>query len=81
MQIPQKIYIKKINDGYGYPKNDLKYIGPFHNKVGHILFKFEESDTYLTDFFNPEFINLKNDYIHYGFLIVTNENIGIINDD
>jgi len=75
--IPIKAYINKISDGRGYSANDIKYIGKAYNQVVTLKYNIS-SDMYITDFFIPEYIELKNDYIHYGFLIVSSENIHII---
>lgn len=77
MKLPQKVYVSNIEDGLGYILNDRKYIEPFENKVGNIVYKLNDV-MYLTDYFNPEFIDVSNDYIRYGFLIVTLGNVTLI---
>lgn len=73
MNIPCKVWINKISDGLGDPNNDIKYIGGAHDRVVTIVHQLNHS-MFLTDFFIPEYIDSKNDYIHYGFLIVSKGN-------
>lgn len=60
-------------DGNKPTKVEKQYIGKALKKVVKIVHQFE-SGFYLTDFFMPEYINDKNDYCHYGFLILDHYN-------
>lgn len=61
--------VRMCMDGNNPNTNDIKYTKKALNRVVKILYDFGD-DVYLTDFFMPEFINDKNDYCHYGFLII-----------
>ena len=74
--------ITKISDGSGCESNDNKYIGKAYKQVVKIVSQVsdENVDLYITDFFIQKFINESNDYIHYGFLKVSNGNITLLNE-
>ena len=55
-------------------KVDEEYIGTALRKVVKIVHEF-----FLTDFFMPEHIDKKNDYCHYGFLVLDRHNFETIN--
>lgn len=57
--------------------NDKKYIGKAIGKVVEIKHAFDNG-LYLTDFFIPEYINEKNDWCHYGFLVLDSHNFSLI---
>lgn len=65
--------VKLCMDGNAPTKADQQYIGRALNRVVKIIHQFANG-FYLTDFFMPEFINDKNDYCHYGFLILDHHN-------
>jgi len=71
----KRAVVTKIHDGLGYSTNDNKYIGKAYRQMITIVYEFPESKFLLTDFFIPEYIDVKNDYVHYGFLIVSENNI------
>lgn len=77
---PRRAIVVKVSDGLGYEKNDWKYIGKAFNRVINIVHKLDNKgeSMYISDFFIPEYISEKNDYIHYGFLIVSRNNIEFV---
>ena len=79
--IGRKVAITKICDGNGYPENDHKYIGRAYNQVVTLVALVPNTNCfYITDFFIPEFIGERNDYIHYGFLKVSIHNITFLEE-
>lgn len=58
---------------------DIKYIGKGLNKIVEIKHRLE-NDLYITDFFMPEYIEDKNEYCHYGFLVVDRHNFSLIEE-
>lgn len=74
MSINKKAVITQVHTGDGYQSNDNKYIYPAYERLVTLKHKLNNG-FYITDFFNPDFINIKNDYIHYGFLIINLNNI------
>lgn len=78
--INRKVAIMKLcMDGNEPTKADIKYIGKALGKVVEIKHELE-NDLYITDFFMPEYIDDKNDYCHYGFLIVDCNNFSLIHE-
>lgn len=74
--------VTKIYDGSGNKINDDKYIRKAYNQLVKLVAEVPNiKGFYITDFFIPEYIEMKNDYIHYGFLIVSNQNITFLKDD
>lgn len=68
-------------DDLGNKRDDDRYIGMAYKQIVKIIaYVPNVSGFYITDFFIPEHIEEKNDYIHYGFLIVSNKNITILRD-
>lgn len=59
-------------------KTDEKYVGKSLRRVVKIVHEFDDG-LFLTDFFMPEYIDEKNDYCHYGFLVLDRHNFEIIN--
>lgn len=57
--------------------NDRKYTGKALDTVVTIKHRFEDG-FYLTDFFMPEFMTEKNDYCHYGFLVLDEHCFSIV---
>lgn len=79
--IGRKCAITKIHDGLGYEKNDIKYYKKAYNQVVTLLYLIPNTQYfYITDFFLPEYIEENNDYIHYGFLIVSDGNITLLEE-
>lgn len=79
--IGKRAVVTKINDGLGHPINDQKYTGKAYNQMVRLVALVPNTtDFYITDFFIPEYINLNNDYIHYGFLKVNTRNITLLNE-
>ena len=60
-------------------KDDLLYTKQALNKMVTIKHVFENG-LYLTDFFMPDFVERKNDYCHYGFLILDRQQFNIIEE-
>lgn len=58
-------------------ENDKRYTGKALNRVVEIKHKLDNG-FYLTDFFMPEYIDKKNDYCHYGFLVLDEQNFSLI---
>lgn len=54
--------------------NDIRYVGKALNSLVTLVHEIHK-DFYITDFFISEFLEEKNDYIHYGFLIVERYNV------
>lgn len=74
--------VTKIYDDLGNKKYDEKYIGKAHNQIVKLVAEVPDiKGFYITDFFIPEYIEMKNDYIHYGFLIVSRQNITFLMED
>ncbi|GAF80888.1 unnamed protein product [marine sediment metagenome] len=70
-----KLYaVTKLYDGYGYRNNDNKYIEPAFRTVVKFCYEIKPN-MYITDYFFPEYMELRNDYIYYGFLILSKENV------
>lgn len=69
--------VTNVSDGLGYINNDGKYTGKAKNQLVKLVYNLG-NDFYITNFFIPEFINEKNDYIHYGFLIVSLGNVKLL---
>lgn len=67
------IVVKLCMDGNIPSDTEKQYVGKALKKVVKIVHQFENG-FYLTDFFMPEHINEKNDYSHYGFLILDRHN-------
>lgn len=78
--IGRKAAVTKVSDGTGYPTNDQKYIGKAYNQVVKIVGKVPNIDLYITDFFMSEYINENNDYVHYGFLKVSRNNVTLLEE-
>jgi hypothetical protein len=71
--------VTNIYDGLGYKENDKKYIEKAYNKVIKLIaLVLNTVDFYITDFFIPEYMSENNDYIHYGFLKVSRDNITLL---
>lgn len=77
--VNKRAIVSNISDELGCVSDDKKYTGKAYNKVVTIKHKLT-SLLYITDFFIPEFINENNDYIHYGFLVVSENNITLLKD-
>ena len=77
MDFPQRAILIKVSDGLGYHKNDEKYIGKAFNRVLNIVDTIK-GNMFLTDFYIPEFKEENNDYVRYGFLIVSRKNIEFV---
>lgn len=69
--------VRLCMDGNQPSEADKQYVGKALNRVVKIVHQFENG-FYLTDFFMPEYINDKNDYCHYGFLILDCHNFRTI---
>lgn len=69
--------IRLCMDGNTPNDADKRYVEKALNRVVKIIHQFK-SGFYLTDFFMPEYINDKNDYCHYGFLILDYHNFRTI---
>ena len=70
------VVIENHNNG-GYRVNNVKFIGKAYNRMVKILHKLDQS-FYLTDFFIPEYMDINNDYIYYGFLKLCREDFKVI---
>lgn len=69
--------VTKVSDGLGYTTNDEKYIRPSLHKAIKLCYELKHN-FFITDYFYPEFIYVKNDYIHYGFLILHRTNFTML---
>ncbi len=79
--IGKKAVVTKVNDGLGNSKNDEKYISKAYNQIIKLVAIVPKTNGfYITDFFIPEYINENNDYIHYGFLKVSRQNITMLSE-
>lgn len=67
------VVVRLCMEGNKPTKVDNQYIGNALNRVVKIVYQFEDG-LYLTDFFMPEYINDKNGYCYYGFLILDHHN-------
>ena len=77
--VGNRVAVTKINDGLGNPICDQKYTAKAYNQVVKLVALVPGIlGFYITDFFIPEYIEMKNDYIHYGFLIVSRGNITML---
>ena len=76
--VGRQALVTKISDGLGYRLNDSKYIGKAYNKGVTLKHMLSDSMMYITDFFMPEFMDIKNDYCYYGFLIVSESNLSFV---
>lgn len=77
-KINQKVVITQVHTGEGYISNDNKYIGPAYEHVVTLKHQLKNG-LYITDWFYPEYMYLNNDYIYFGFLIVGESNITLLN--
>lgn len=59
-------------------RSDEKYVGKALRRVVKIVHEFDDG-LFLTDFFMPEYIEDKNAYCHYGFLLLDHHNFEIVN--
>ena len=79
--IGKKATVTKINDGLGNSRDDQKYISKAYNQIVKLISLVPDTaDFYITDFFIPEYIKESNDYIHYGFLKVSRQNITLLGE-
>jgi len=76
-KFPRKALVTNIVDGLGSINNDEKYIGRAKNRIVTLLDEIKPN-FFITDFYLPEYRSLRNDYIRDGFLIVTKENIKLV---
>jgi hypothetical protein len=80
-KVGKRAAITTVCDGLGYSQNDHKYIGKAYNQVVKLVAEVPDAiDFYITDFFIPEYIKENNDYIHYGFLKVSKDNITFLDE-
>lgn len=76
--IGRKVAVMRLCERGNEPtKDDIKYTGQALNKVVEIKHVFEDF-LFLTDFFMPEYVKDKNDYCHYGFLVLDRSNFNLI---
>lgn len=81
MRFPKKCYISSIRDGLGYVSNDDKYLGPHKNKVCNLVDYYKDSSSmFLTDIYVREHRELRNDYIYNGWVIVSSENVTLLEE-
>lgn len=58
---------------------DIYYVGLVLNRIVKIVHCFDDG-LLLTDYFVPELMEYKNDYCHYGFIVLTAGNLSYINE-
>lgn len=76
--IGRKVAITKLcMTGNTADENETRYGNHVLHKVVTIVYDFLNG-LYLTDYFVPEYINEKNDFVHYGFIIVNRYMIEVI---
>lgn len=80
--VGRRAAVTTIHDGLGNFINDQEYTARAYNQVVKLIALVPNTtDFYITDFFIPEYINENNDYIHYGFLKVSRQNITLLKED
>lgn len=77
MEFPKRAIVVRLSCGGGYPSNDEKYIGKAYKRVLNVV-DIAIGSLFLTDFYIPEYKNENNDYVRYGFLIVSQGNIEFV---
>lgn len=58
-------------------KSETLYIGRAYKQILKIVHEISDG-LFLTDFFIPEFIDNKNDFCHYGFLVISKDNFKLL---
>lgn len=79
--IGREVIVVENHENGGYKSNNIKFIGKAYNKNVKLIYnvaKDPECDIYITDFFLPEFKDLNNDYIHFGYLKVLREDFRFV---